>query len=127
MSEMLSMPPAVRRARGLMWVQTALCVLGLLAMLALIGMTGARAGSAGGLLVIFLFGVAQTGALGWLAAALEDPRPWVKWTCIGVESILAALRIPSVLSGDIPALIAVALALVVIGSLTGREARQWFG
>ncbi|MFC3985382.1 hypothetical protein [Streptosporangium jomthongense] len=127
MPEMLSMPSAVRRARALMWIQTALCVLGLLAMLVLIGMAGARAGSAGGLLVIFLFGVTQTGVLGWLAAALEDPRQWVKWTCIGVEAILIALRIPSVLSGDIPALIAVVLALVVIGSLSGKEAARWFG
>ncbi|MBB2913160.1 putative membrane-anchored protein [Streptosporangium becharense] len=126
------MPPDVRTARRLMWVQIVIAVVGFLLLVLLVFFAGGFA--AEGISVTtdvptsFYAGVAFIMLMGVLAANLATRKKWIRNLAAVLEALLILNQIYLWITAGLTilSLFDFLLAVVVITQLYGRHARRWF-
>lgn len=122
--EHFSMPGKTKAAVIILWVGAVLGVcLGLLAMAALESEPMAPSGTS----IIFgvLIGAALLNVL--FAIAIQKRQNWARITTIVLCAIGAAVQGFSLFTGDVTAIVGLALNIAVIVLLASEESREWCG
>lgn len=119
----LPLPAILRAARTVMCIQVVLMALPLIIML-----TGLVERALVGLLLIpILVNVVIGVAIGLVVARMRSRQPWVRWTGVAVEVILAFSQLWGLISGpSIPGFVGLALAVSVIYCLLSPPSTAWF-
>lgn len=122
--EHFSMPGKTKAAVIILWIGSVLGVcLGLLALAALESEPMAPSGTS----VIFgiLIGAALLNVL--FAIAIQKRRNWARITTIVLSALGVVVQAVSLFTGDVTALVGLALNVAIIVLLASEESREWCG
>ncbi|MER7504973.1 hypothetical protein AB0L05_19690 [Nonomuraea pusilla] len=118
----LPLPGALRAARSIMCVQLILMALPFVIML------GFMQPATVGVLLLALLPPAVMGvALGLAVVKMRSRQPWVRWTALAAQTVMAAGQAIGLVSDPrVPGLVGLALALSAIGCLLSATSAAWF-
>ncbi|MFC3495889.1 hypothetical protein [Glycomyces rhizosphaerae] len=119
------MPGKTKAAVIILWIGAALaCVGGLLFLVAL----NSVAASDGGIATLLIVIVLASGALNALfAIAIQNRQNWARITAIVLCAIGIPLQAINLFSGDVSAVLGLALNIVIIVMLASEESKAWCG
>ncbi|MFF4193338.1 hypothetical protein [Nonomuraea sp. NPDC001831] len=121
----LPLPASLQSARTVLCIQLALMALPLVIML--VDLMQQALAVTGSLLIPALFSVVVAVAVGLVIAKMRSRRPWVRWTALAVEAVLAVGQAWGVIiDPSVAGLAGLALAVSVIWCLLSPTSTAWF-